>query len=250
MQEKVNKWIENGCDFDEGVIILASFSKYKGLAKSIANRPHRYAEKLRYELFKIAGFKLEELQQNINPYGIKTEIETDDTPPVRSFKVGQLPPEVEKAIKFHSDAFKTRAILHEAMANLPDKNTPELIKRREELSDEIAACSEVIEIMWKANEKYNVNGTLPNIDAIVAQLNAKYQEPALPESITELNALKLDLQKSISKDRFMLDYQQQTKGKNKNPLPPGPKRTKTELRIKQKESELTVIELKLAPLPK
>ena len=222
MQEKVSKWIEDGCNFDEGVIILASFIKHKGLAKSIANRPHRYSEKLRYELLKAAG-----LQTNpsvfVNPPGsADPEIDSENKPAIKSFKPGQLPPEVEKAIKFHSDAFKQRAILHEAMANLPNKNTPELIAERENLSNQIAECSEVIEIMWKANEEYKINGTLPDVDAIVAQLNAKVEEPSLPETLNELKEVKLNIQKSISADRFMLDYQQKTKGKNKNPMPNGP----------------------------
>ncbi|MEI8049295.1 MAG: hypothetical protein WCI92_18080 [Bacteroidota bacterium] len=248
MQEKVNKWIENGCSFDEGVAILASISKHRALAKAIGNRPHRYSEKLRYELLKYAG-----TQNDITVIGktdIPTNLDISASEKPRSFKEGQLPPEVEKAIKFHSDAFKQRAILHEAMANLPDKNTPELIAEREDLSNQIAECSEVIEIMWKANEEYKVNGTLPDVDAIVARLNAKAEKPSLPETENELNELKLNIQKSISADRFMLDYQQKTKGKNKNPLPPGPKRTKTELRIKQKEKDLTNIEIKLASLPK
>ena len=242
MEEKINNWIKNGFNYDEGVAILASISRYKALANSIANRPHRYTEKLRYELFKIAGFKFEE----IHPSAINTENNSKTTPEIKSFKDGQLPPEVEKAIKFHSDAFKTRAILHEAMANLGNKNTPEIIAEREDMSNQIAVCSEIIELMWKANEEYKVNGTLPDVDAIVAQLNAKADEPLLPETLNELKELKLNIQKSISADRFMLDYQQKTKGKNKNPMPNGPKRTKIDLRIKQKEAELSEIEIKLA----
>ncbi|MEI8049503.1 MAG: hypothetical protein WCI92_19150 [Bacteroidota bacterium] len=190
------------------------------------------------------------MQQNFNTSAINTENETYNKPKIKSFKEGQLPPEVEKAIKFHSDAFKQRAILHEAMANLPNKNTPELIAEREDLSNQIAECSEVIEIMWKANEEYKVNGTLPDVDAIVAKLNAKSDEPTLPETVNELKELKLNIQKSISADRFMLDYQQKTKGKNKNPMPNGSKRSKIDLRIKQKEAELTQIEIKLASFKK
>ena len=246
MQEKINNWINNGFNYDEGVAILASISKHKALAKTIANRPHRYADKLRYELLKAAGLQTNPSVFVIPPISADPEIDSENKPAIKSFKPGQLPPEVEKAIKFHSDAFKQRAILHEAMANLPNKNTPELIAEREDLSNQIAECSEVIEIMWKANEEYKVNGTLPDVDAIVAKLNAKSDEPLLPETLNELKELKLNIQKSISADRFMLDYQQKTKGKNKNPMPNGPKRTKIDLRIKQKEAELSQIEIKLA----
>ena len=251
MQVKVKKWVAEGCDFDAGIAILANKGKHKQMVKVMSNRPYRYADKLRYELLKAAGLNtgppVNKLLSTVHNPGNDFEPHSGDVSPRSiSSSSDQLPSEVEKVIKFHSDAFKTRAILHEAMANLPNDNTDALIAGRKELSDQIAECSEMIDIMWKAKEDYYVNNIIPDINALTAKKLAE-EKPVLdlPEDLEELKKMKKNLQSANTKDQCMLDYRQPTKGEKKNPLPDSPKRIKIELRIKQRDTEIEAIDYKL-----
>jgi uncharacterized membrane-anchored protein YhcB (DUF1043 family) len=250
MQEKVNKWIAEGCDFDSGIAILSNTGRYKQLVKIISNRSYRYADKLRYELLKAAGLNTglpvnkSLLTRNIP--GDESEPHPDDSLQSKSSRCGQLPSEVEKVIKFHADAFKTRAILHEAMANLPNDNTDALITQRKELSDQIAECSEMVDVMWKAKEDFYVNNIIPDIKALIAEKQTEENQiVALPFDLEELKKMKKNLQSANTKDQFMLDYRQTTRGEKKNPLPDSPKRIKIELRMKQRDTTIEAIDYKL-----
>ncbi|MFZ4548711.1 MAG: hypothetical protein ACOYN4_14790 [Bacteroidales bacterium] len=263
MQEKVNKWMANGCNFSEGVALLASTGKHKQLVKSISGRPQRYSQKLRYELLKYAasstGASLAEIinlaaptpqplnsstPQQLN-LSTPQQLNPSTTQPTTK---DQLPPEVEHVIKLHADAYKTRAILHDAMAGLPSGNTKELVLKRKTHSDQIADCSLVIDVMHKAKEDYYTNGTIPDIKRLTELYTKNNDVPVLPDNIEELKEMKKKVQSLISKDQFFLDYQQPNKGKNLNPMPKGPKRTKIELRMKSRLEALENIELKLHEL--
>jgi hypothetical protein len=254
MQEKVKKWVAEGCDFDAGIAILANMGRHKQLVRVMSNRPNRYADKLRYELLKAAGLNTGLLVNNSLPI---LDIPGDEFEPHpdgvasngKSSGSGQLPSEVEKVIKFHADAFKTRSILHEAMANLPNDNTDALVSQRKELSDQIAECSEIVDVMYKAKEDYYVNNIIPDIKALTAKKLAE-EKPVLdlPEDMEELKKMKKNLQSANTKDQCMLDYRQTTRGEKKNPLPDSPKRIKIELRMKQRDIIINTIDYKLVHL--
>ena len=159
-----------------------------------------------------------------------------------------MPPEVEHVIKLHADAYKTRAILHDAMAGLPSGNTKELVLKRKTHSDQIADCSLVIDIMHKAKEDYYTNGTIPDIKTLTSNNTESSASSDLPDDLQNLKDLKKQIQSLLSKDQHMLDYQQNKKGNNLNPMPKGPKRTKIELRMKSRTEALETIERKLHDL--
>ena len=253
MQEKVNKWIEQGCDYNEGVSLLASLPNNKQLVKVISGRPHRYKDKLRYELLKAAGLNTLLPNHNTASATVPTaEVHNPVSSQVlqnkKPVKKDQLPPEVEHVIKLHADAYKTRAILHDAMAGLPSGNTKELVLKRKTHSDQIADCSLVIDIMYKAKEDYYTNGTIPDIKALTAKTTESSNPTDLPDDLQDLKDLKKQIQSLLSKDQHMLDYQQTKKGNNLNPMPKGPKRTKIELRMKSRTEALEQIEIKLNSL--
>jgi len=63
MKEKVFQWIQEGCNFNAGLNLLAEIGKNKQLPRIMAGHENRYAGKLLYELCKAAGFSLSEFQQ-------------------------------------------------------------------------------------------------------------------------------------------------------------------------------------------
>lgn len=250
MQEKVRKWIDAGCNFNSGVEILAGTGRHKQLAKVMSGHEKRYADKLKYELLKAAG-----LPTGLPTHGktFQTDVYTPALGPVpvkaKPVMAKPLPPEVEKAIKLHADAFKTRSILHATMANLPTDNIPALVSKRLTLSNEIAECSAVIDIMWKAKEDFYVNNIVPDVKALLATLQVEEtRHVELPDTPVALRDMKKHLQSANSKDQFQLDYRQTTKGEHKNPLPQSPKRLKIELRMKQRSETIEAIDFKLLSL--
>lgn len=257
MEEKVKKWLAEGCDFEAGLVLLASTgSRHKQLVKTMSGRAHRYAVKLKYELMKEAGLKSVSLDLSATPITTTAAPVTlvKGTKPAKNEtpdKTGKtLPKAVEDLIKIYSDAFKTRAILHEQMGEMPTENTPDLVSRRKRLVEEIARLTAIVETGHKAKEDFYVNGIVPDVEKLFAAPAPAAAEKELPADVDELKKMKKNLQSANTKDQFMLDYRQKTKGERENPLPVGPKRAKLEGRIAEREEKIKLIDYKLLPTPK
>ena len=263
MQEKINKWIANGCIYSEGIALLNSTGKFKQLIRSIAGRPHRYADKLRYELSKLAAASSGISTANFikaNPPKPASQVAASTLlvipPPIIHSvapekiedKNKQLPSEMEHVLKLYSDAFKTRAILHSAMCETSSDNSKHTIAKRKKLSDQIAGCSLVIDTMHKAKNDYYTNATIPDLNSLTSIYTSKPNSAALPNSIIELKEFKRQIQALLFKDRNMLAYQQQSKGKNENPMPLSPRRTKIELKMAERLTSIENIEIKIHEL--
>jgi hypothetical protein len=267
MKEKVFQWIQQGCNFNEGLNLLAEIGKNKQLPRIMAGHENRYAGKLLYELCKAAGFSMSEFQQikeNLQQIveQFNSQIEAGDPPvgdhpaedppggdppadpPQTDAPVDQLPEEVEIVTREHSDLYKLRAQLHEQMGNLPEENTEVIVKQRKNLSDSIAQLSPRIDLLFEAKEAFYTKGILPNMDILFPKPVSE-QEPSLPDDADELKKMKKNLQSANTKDQNMLDYQETKKGAKPNPMQSGPKRMKIENRISERNEQIEKIDFKL-----
>ena len=258
MREKVNAWFENGCNFDEGVGLIASTGKHKHFVTVIKGREKRYTGKLRYELLKLTNMSIPDVNVDFSKdiYSKKSaEISLTGSPSKQEKPVSknlkQLPPEVEKIIRLHADAFKSRSILHETMSRVTGNNPP-AIERRKELSDQILDLSTQIELFWQAKEDFYTKKIVPDIDSILHSF--KEPEPEIEvvamEDISDLKKKKISLQNYNSTFQIQLDYSAKTKQANKNPMPVGPKRLKIENQIKNNILAIQEIDYKLLELTK
>ncbi|MBK9358812.1 MAG: hypothetical protein IPN08_15750 [Bacteroidales bacterium] len=236
MKEKVLQWIEDGCDYNHGLTLLAETGKHKSLIRSITGREHRYTNKLKYELCKAAGL------QYLPVPGDKKD--PADLPEEKG--KNKIPEEVEQVIKEHSKLFNLRAQLHEQMASLPEDNEDETVKKRKNLSDSIEIMSARIDLLFAAKEAFYKEHKLPNLSVLFpeAPANPPAAEP-LPEDPKELRKLKKNLQTNNTKDQNQLDYQDDKKAAKPNPMPSGPKRLKLETRIKDRHVQIEQIDYKL-----
>lgn len=282
MKEKVFQWIQQGCNFNAGLNLLAEIGKNKQLPRIMAGHENRYAGKLLYELCKAAGFSLSEFQQikeslqqiveQFNSQAQEGDPPVDDPtagdppaddpptdiPPVNNSPEDnppadetqgekKVPESIEKVIKEHADLFKLRAQLHEQMGGLPEDNNDDTVKKRKNLSDSIALISPRIDIMFAAKEAFYNNGLLPDMAVLFPEPKAE-AEPAqdnLPSEPDELKKIKKNLQSANTKDQNMLEYQDAKKGDKSNPIPPGPKRLKLETRINERNVQIEKIDFKL-----
>lgn len=248
MLEKVQKWIEEGRNFEAGIAILTESGKEKNILKIITGRP-RYADKLFYLLTKHAGLRQILPLTIIAPIKIDTEGKKlpKDKNIQQKTKDNQVPAEIEKLIKLHADLFKERAIMHEAMGNLPTANTDAINLKRKELSDKIAEHSAKIDILFTAKENFYKTGTIVTLAELFPEKPADKpkEEFVFPTDEDGLKKMKKNLQSANTKDQNLLEYQNEKKGNKPAPMPKGPKRTKIELRIDNRKLTITDIDTKL-----
>ncbi len=302
MKQRVLSWIEQGCDYQTGILLLADSGRHRQLIKSISGRPHRYAQKLLYELCKEAGIPYVDLghadlliqtnpgqadsfiqnlpgqadssklnqpssQADLNhsgqadvkntPDGLSTN-SPDDAPVTQipahlktmsDQELLLLPDDMQKVIREHSKLYMLRSQLHEQMANMPEDNKPDTVKKRKNISDSIALLSPRIDLLFQAKEDFYRKGLKPDMSilfpVIPSDAPQTSKETLLPGSDKELKKLKKNLQSANVKDQNMLDYQEETKADKPSPMPSGPKRLKLEKRIASRHKQIEAIDYKL-----
>lgn len=248
MLEKVQKWIEEGCNYEKGIAILAESGKEKNILKIITGRP-RYADKLYYLLTKHAG--ISEILPARTVVTTKIETTAKYVSKLKSTsqkpKDNQVPAEIEKLIKLHADLFKERAIMHEAMGNLPSANTDAIVLKRKELSDKIAEHSAKIDILFTAKENFYKTGTIVTLAELFPEKPSEkpIEDFIFPTDEDGLKKMKKNLQSANTKDQNLLEYQNEKKGTKPAPMPKGPKRMKIELRVDNRKLTITDIDNKL-----
>lgn len=328
MKDRVLKWIEQGCDYNTGILLLADSGHHRQLIRIIANRPHRYASKLLYELCKEAGIpymdlghadlliqtnpgqadsfhsqvdsfnqnysgQADSLKQNRStiqahfnhsgqadvkktPDGLSTNSPDDKggthyityvTDLSNEASVSQaegfpthlksqsdsdfnlIPKDIQAVIREHSKLYMLRSQLHEQMANMPEDNQPDTVKKRKNLSDSIALLSPRIDLLFQTKEDFYLKGLKPDMAVLFPTIppNAPQtrKETPLPDSANELKKLKKNLQSANVKDQNMLDYQVETNTDKPSPMPSGPKRLKLEQRIASRHNQIEAIDYKL-----
>lgn len=255
MKEEIKKWIHSDRDFDAGIALLYKYKRNKSLISNIEGNPKKYAGKLLWELAKLAGYSLPDMEllragkipksEQIPDKPIQKYEEPIQKPqkPVRkkpAKKKMNLPEDVVELIKATKAVYNERALLHKELGEIPDENTPENIKRRTELHELITECTEKFEVLSKAKEDYFELDIMPNLDELSAILTPVKIEVNKNDGAA-LMKRKKNLESSISKDRNILLYQDKKKHDEENPLPEGEYRTKVENRIKDKMKELEEI---------
>lgn len=284
MKDRVLQWIEQGCDYNTGILLLADSGKHRQLIKIIVNRPHRYASKLLYELCKEAGIPYLDLghadlyihtkdsgqadlvpdnhsfgQADVKNTTASLSTPTPDDLPLTDIPshlktmsdqdFNRLPVEMQKVIREHSKLFLLRSRLHEQMANLSEDNLPDTVKKRKTLSDSIAELSPRIDQLFQAKEDFYLKSLKPDLAVLFPPLlpdaEQSLKNTPLPDSTKELKKLKKNLQSSNVKDQNMLDFQEETKASKPSPMPTGPKRQKLEQRISKRLIQIEAIDYKL-----
>jgi len=143
--------------------------------------------------------------------------------------------------------YQKRSVLHAKMKKVAPDNRPENIQERKEISDAMALLSDEMDHLALFKNQYEQTGKLPEMDQVFAK-----PEPGKPAEVDlkVVEKQRLNLQKSIARDRILLDYQSKTKLREKNPMPNGPKRVMVEKRVKEKLSAIKELDKILANDPR
>ena len=238
--DQINAWLDSDRNYTEGVILFQQFGRNPTLKKLFPGREYRYADKLAYELGKIAHVP----PTNLKLIPGKVVIpERKPTPPAKrllpSINLGSMQDSIPKTIAAilskYSERYKYRSMLHANLKKVAPDNRADNVQKRKEISKEMEKVSNEMENLHQIKVNYETTGKLPETKNVF-----KKSGPGKPAEIDykKVKQQRSNLMKSILKNNNRLDYQATKKGKRKNPMPEGPRRTELETNIKNKETEL------------
>jgi hypothetical protein len=262
-QKTVLAWVKAGKKYDNGVALYLTFGKNKSLARQFPGRGRRYARKLFYELCKSVGLDWKKLPklpakskdekgskttgtnskgaQNDDPKTVAPVVDSKQAPQVSPVpdNLDLYPVEIRRLINEYSDLYKSRALLHQQMAEVPDNNEPKSVDARKAFSEEMETISARMDVLHIAREAYDKNKKFPDVYELWPEDKEKQdKDPGKQDTgDIDLEALKKEkknLQTSSTRDRNLLLYQAKTKQKAENPMPDGPKRVTVEKRLEGK----------------
>jgi len=241
----IANWLNGKRDFDEGVDLFIKYGTNKNLKAFFPGHASRYQRKLEYELTKIIGVNFHTLDRDlviinpdpITPVKVTAKPAYDAKEPVErnSDDMKHLPKVIRRLMYEYHDCYEKRTRTHIAL-KLVEGNSKSKNGERVELLDQIATYSARMDKLQTAKKAWETTGILPEESTLWGM---KPEQVVLNKD--ELRAKKLNLQKTLSKDQNLLDYQSKIKADKPNPMPAGPKRNAIVTRISEKEKEIAQI---------
>lgn len=273
-QREVARWWNAGRDYQQGVMLLARYSKNKVLVHTLIKQTEKFGRgKLEYQLpkavglqrdkmpkadaiaeksseFKVQSSKLEEPGTlNPEPGTRNSEPESRIQNPATSDDEPQYTTEygpVIRRLKYeYSDLYNKRSIMHKQMGAVPAENSQVNMTERAMLLAKIKETTDRMDFLYGFEQAYFEKGIVP-IEEEIWPPDEKPEE--IPTDAEGLKKLKKNLQTYNSKARNVLLYQSKAKTEQEHPMPKGPKRQRVELAIKRREEIIEEIERRLFEL--
>ncbi len=252
IEEQISTWLNSNRNYTEGVLLYQKYGKNQSMKKLFPGREKRYKDKLAYELGKIIGFTLTKRIPLVRTIEVKDpvpELAEDMEPlPGKPPMTEDSVPKIIAAIVIKmQELYQKRSVLHGKMKLIAADNRPENVLERKEFSDAIALLSDEMDHLASFKNQYDESGSIPEIQQVFGK-----PSPGKPAEVDFEMAEKqrLNLQKSIARDRILLDYQSKTKLREQNPMPNGPKRVLVEKRVKEKLAAIKELDKILANDPR
>ncbi len=231
--QEISDWFNSSMNYTEGVILYSKYGKNPSLKKIFPGKESRYARKLAYELGKIIG--INHVIPLIESKTVEKVIPIEPLPQPDNVQKDSIPDIMAKIIKRMQKVYTDRSLLHKKLKAVPPDNRCDNVQTRKEIVEKMSKLSDEMDSLSEHKSNYQINGILP--DPIKLFGKPSDNKPA-PVDYNKAGKRRFTLQKSISKDRLLLDYQKPKKQAEKNPMPTGPKRTLIEQRIKKKLAEI------------
>ena len=254
--EEIQAWLAGDRDYSAGIALLQRYGNKKILAATLAKpgkeRNEQNHRKLAYELSKVAGMPKTDIPAP-QPKPVAAPVKEklvygpalppDQEPELYEVRPDGQYPDVIRRIKYEfSELYTRRSILHKNMAAIPAENNTANMNARSGMLEEIKKLSIRMDVLYLHLKAYEDNGAVPAEAELWPKPKATEQLPQEPD---KLKLMKKNLQTANTKDRNLLQYQQQQKASSDAPMPDGPKRKKIILRIKEREKQIAEIDEKL-----
>jgi hypothetical protein len=273
IKSKVQEWLKDGKDYDDGITLLSRHSKKKSMVRFLSMNPNpSKADKLLYELLKMAGLEKayythSEVIKKLHPeHKISGKVKTvvkKNRPAKKQIPAGtkvseikhtepfnKLPLIVQEVIKQKGRLYAKREQLQEKLSNPKTMdNKPENVEARKLIGAKIERISLRIDELYEAEKSFKKTG------AAIPETIMDWKENPEPENknmpaLNKLSDLELknkqtNLKSYLTKENNQLRYQNKSAQKEENPMPAGPKRTKLEQKVKARKLEIDAIEQEL-----
>ena len=165
----------------------------------------------------------------------------------------ELPQNVATVVRKYAAAYRQRDALHKQLAELPEDNSEDTIKKREPILGEIDKCSALMERLYPLYERFQT-GTITDLsNEDLASLEEESASPVEEVEVDlsdktkdELMKLQKSIKTKIHRANCQLLYQQDSVADKENPLPPSPAREKYETKIRNLSAELEKVQYAIA----
>jgi len=276
-QREVARWWNAGRNYQQGVMLLARFSKNKVIVHTLMKQTEKFGRgKLEYQLPKAVGLQRDNMPEVVadqlnlpdGQAGIKNEkLKIEETAAVTLSEVeGQHPessiqhpassiqhpasgtqyPAIIRRLKYeYSDLYNKRSVMHKQMAAVPTENSQVNMTQRAMLLATIKETTERMDYLYAFEQAYTEKGIVP-LEEEIWPPDEKPEE--IPTDAEGLKKLKKNLQTYNTKARNVLLYQSKAKTEHEHPMPKGPKRQRVEIAIKRREEMIEEIERRLFEL--
>jgi hypothetical protein len=252
IEKQIQNWLDSNRNYTVGVLLYQKYGKNQTMKKLFPGREKRYKDKLAYELGKIIGFTLTKRVPVVQPIQIKEPVpelaeDMEPLPGKPSMTEDSVPKIIAAIVTKMQELYQKRSLLHGKLKQVAADNRPENVQERKEISDAMALLSDELDHLASFKNQYDQSGSIPEAEQVFGKA-----EPGKPVEVDFEKAEKqrLNLQKSIARDRILLDYQSKTKLREKNPMPNGPKRVLVEKRVKEKRAAIKELDKILANDPR
>ena len=245
---EIRNWLNSDRNYNDGVFLYNKYGNNDSLKRIFPGREKFQAQKLAYELAKLAGFSFSDflkdqvIQEEVTPVSPQknTTENNEDTGLTgqTNRKMIEYPPLIRRVIHEMSRLYNDRSMLKTQQNAIPDENTPANVEKRKNLVDMIEALSGRIQLLFEAKKAYLERGIIPDENALFPPEESK-------QSIEELQTRLKNLRSYISKDKNILVYQRETRQEKPNPMPDSPKKERILKRIEKNEKEVQELEKRI-----
>jgi len=253
--DTINSWVNSSRDYADGLNLLVKHTKNQSLRRIYEGREHRYANKLLYEVKKLANSPVQPSVIQVNqPAQSKVAAAASKPVPVRydlqNFVPDpNLPAIIVRLIAEFSDKYKQRSMAHGALKKLPPDNRQVNIDYRKILVDKILGYSDRMDELQSYHNDYTNLGTIPD-ESVLYPIKKTVAEDSLPDKREALVTLRLNVRKCLNRYNNQLNFQTSTRQSVKNPMPAGPKRTALLAKIKESNIQLAKLDQRIVGMSK
>ena len=150
-------------------------------------------------------------------------------------KTKEIHPDVQRVMKEHTKLFQLRSQIAEKRLSLGSQNDDQTKKARKIYGETIQELSQRIELLYNARENYFKHNMMPDMQEL-------FPVDFIDHDPEVLQKKRLNLMKSLNRDKTLLNFGQYKRKKKPDPIPEGPERDKVIARINQREREIAEID--------
>lgn len=259
MKNEVEKWLENGGDYAEGVELLRKYSRNRMLVR----RYERSAERYLWGTLRALLVRMAKAQGGRQPRAAAVVDAGQQPNTAAATDSGQEPGEdgTEAAREVPAVVAEAKSLLHElwvamsakqvALRDVGEGNSEREVAERKRIMAERDPIIKDYNELYGLKEEYYERGEVPEeLERMVRRLRGEATEATAKSLWADMSDLELTKARKAKKMQLtrcenQLNYQSNRREPERRPMPDGPKRHQIESKHKTLQAELRDMDLEL-----